>query len=720
MTRRSERARWGAWMLLAALTGATLALGAPAGAQEGEEGEPEVHLTLTAITSTVGDGTRPEDAAPTASADDLHVRVLVENLDERSLQDLTLAVEVFRAASTRSDLHRALDAGARPPGLLDAEYADIGQGGELGPGELASVAVTIPASAIGWGPGTGVHPVLIQVLRGTETLDQVTTGVIHLDAAPRQPLPLMVGWPLDAAPRTAIADRFAQDAVDAVLPGGRLERLVWAVEQSPDTPVQVLAGAHLLEDLAAMSDGFGLEVPGGDPVAVPDDDPRASVAEQLLDRIRALAAADEEPVLAGPYADVELGALHGAGFTLEAVRDVTEGRSRLEAVLGERPRPDTMWATTPLSSAVLREVLGPAGVDRIVVSWDQLSGDGQLPDRTPAPFHELRSGGVELAAAVADPWLEDLLADLPTDHGPAVAVQRILAETAQTHLEAPQASDGRGVVLLPGRGWEPSPRAAADLLSALSRAPWIRPLGIDELERVYGVAPQRSTLSADAPTMPEVLGERLAREQAQLAALRDAVTESVDRVGGHGWDDIDTAIRRVPSGWWLTGRTDVALGLLEEVETTLDAGFGSVRLPPDAQVTLTDTEGRIPITLSRPHGPPIQVVVELDAPKLDMAEDARLVTLTEGGQQTISFAAVAQASGRIPVTVRVKTPGAIDPAGSPWVELAAETLVVRSTAISGTALVIVGIVLLALLGWWFYRRRRPPSPQLTVVRDEAA
>lgn len=704
-------------MLLAALTYAAVVLGPPAVAQEGE---PEVHLTLTAITATVGNGTRPEDATPADSADDLHVRVLVENVGDRSLQDLTLAVEVFRAAATRSDLHRALDAGARPPGLLDAEYVDIGQDGELGAGELASVAATIPASAIGWGPGTGVHPVLIQVLRGTETLDEVTTAVVHLDAAPREPLPTMIGWPLDAAPRSAIADRFTQDAVEAVLPGGRLERLVWAVEQAPDTPVQVLAGAHLLEDLVAMSDGFVLEVPGGDPVAVPDDDPRVGAAQQLLDRVRALTAGDEERVVAGPYADVDLAALHGAGFTLDAVRDVTEGRSRLEAVLGERPRPNAMWATSPLSAAVLREVLGPAGVDRIVMSWDQLSGAGQLPDRTPAPFHELRSGGVELTAAVADPWLEDLLADLPTDHGPTVAVQRILAETAQTHLEAPGASDGRGIVLLPEPGWAPSPRVATDLLSALVRAPWIRPVGIDDLERAYAVAPHRSALDPDATTMPTALGERLAREHGQLAALREAVTDSVERIAGHGWDDIDTAVRRVPSGWWLTGRTDVALSLLEEVETTLDAGFGSVRLPPDAQVTLTDTEGRIPITLSRPHGPPIQVVVELDAPKLDLVEDARLVTLTEGGQQTISFAAVAQASGRIPVTVRVKTPGALDPAGSPWVELATETLVVRSTAISGTALVIVGIVLLALLGWWFYRRRRPPSPQLTVVRDEAA
>ncbi|MDP8960465.1 MAG: LPXTG cell wall anchor domain-containing protein, partial [Actinomycetota bacterium] len=67
-----------------------------------------------------------------------------------------------------------------------------------------------------------------------------------------------------------------------------------------------------------------------------------------------------------------------------------------------------------------------------------------------------------------------------------------------------------------------------------------------------------------------------------------------------------------------------------------------------------------------------------------------------------------------------KTPGALDPAGVPWVQLAEETLVVQSTAISGTALAVLGAALATLFGWWLYRRRHPRRPQLAVVREEAA
>ncbi len=681
--------------------------------------ELDVRLTVTSLTTAVGPGTRPADAEAAADADDLRVRVLVQNDGPEEVEDLFVFVEVFGRVETRSELHRGLDGGGRPARLLESRIEEVADGDELAPGAIAPVQITAGAASIGWGDLTGVHPVKISVLSGSEPVDSVTTGVVSLASAPEQPLPTMIGWPVDAAPRSAIADRFEPDAVRDILQGGRLERLVWALEQHPDLPVQLLSSAHVVQDLAAMSDGFTIEQ-DGDVVPVPDDDPRAVAAAGLLDRLRTAVAARAAAVVASPYADADLATLHGAGFTLEAVREVIEGRSRLEGDLGERPVPDALWATTPLDTATLREVLGPAGVDRVVLGWEQLVGGQERPARTPPPLHTLRSGGVEASAVVADPWLQDLLADLPSEHGVTIAVQRLLAETAQAHLEQPGASEGRGIVLLPPAGWDPSPRTAEGLLAGLSRAPWVRPMALGDLGAAFGEAPPRAQLDLASVSMPPGLRGALQQTHERLAALQAAVTDQVDQVGGHGWGAIESALQRVPSGWWLPDDTRRAETLLTSIGAALDAGFGTVRLPPDAHVTLTDTEGRVPVTVSRPEGPPIQVVVELDAPKLDLPDDARLVTLTEGSQQTISFAAVAQASGRIPVTVRVKTPGAIDPDGAPWVELASETMVVRSTIFSGTAITILGGILLLLLGWWGYRRWRPPSPQLAVVRDEAA
>lgn len=687
----------------------------PAGAQNDEV---DVRLTVTSITTTVGPGSRPVDAEERSGADDLQVRVLVENEGPDEVEDLTLSVEVFAGVATRSELHRALDDGGRPARLLESRFVDVADE-VVAPGEVTAVQVQVDEGSIGWGDQTAVHPVSVSILSGRVAVDTVNTGVVALARAPEQPLPTVIGWPVDANPRSAIGDRFDPETVSDVLPGGRLERLVWALEQHPRIPVQILSSAHVLEDLAAMGDGYGVEREQG-VARIAADDRRAEAAANLLERLVGLVDERDAAVVASPYADADLAALHEAGFTLDAVREVIEGRSRLEDQLGERPLHDAVWATAPLTPATLREVLDPSGVDRIVLGWDQLANGEERPERTPSPLHTMRSGGIEVTAAVADPWLQDLLADLPSEHGTAIAVQRILAETAQAHLEQPGAAEGRGIVLLPPPMWDPSPRIAEGLLAGMSRAPWLRPLSLDELGPAFGVTPDLARLDPAAVTMPTELRDALARTSERLAALQDAVTDQVDGVGGHGWSAIESAMQRVPSVWWLSSNTTEAPRLLAAVDAALDDGFGVVRLPPNARVTLTDTEGRVPVTVSRPEGPPLNVIVELDAPKLDLPEDARLVTLSEGGQQTISFEAVAQASGRIPVNVRVKTPGAVDPAGSPWVELASEVIVVQSTIFSGTALLILGGIILLLLGWWLYRRWRPPSPRLSVVRDEAA
>ncbi len=92
-----------------------------------------------------------------------------------------------------------------------------------------------------------MHPVSISVLSGRIALDSGTTAVVSVGPGPERPLPTVVGWPVDAAPRNAIGDRFEPDLVAAVQPGGRLERLVWALEQHPGLPVQVLSSAHVAE-----------------------------------------------------------------------------------------------------------------------------------------------------------------------------------------------------------------------------------------------------------------------------------------------------------------------------------------------------------------------------------------------------------------------------------------------------------------------------------------
>ncbi|MDQ3931968.1 MAG: DUF6049 family protein, partial [Actinomycetota bacterium] len=283
-------------------------------------------------------------------------------------------------------------------------------------------------------------------------------------------------------------------------------------------------------------------------------------------------------------------------------------------------------------------------------------------------------------------------------------------------------AEGRGLVLVPPPDWDPPPRAVSELLGGLAAAPWIQLVELERLVASYGSRPGRARLDRlPRGELPSGLAEEIGDVRERLAALQPALPDAAEEIAGRTLEELDHTLLRAPSSWWLDDDPERARAFVADVVTSVAAGFGRIELPKDARVTLTDTEGTIPVTVARPEGGPIQVVVVLDSSKLEFSDgDARLVTLSEGGAQTISFRTVAQASGRIPVTVQVKTPGALDPAGVPWVQLAEETLVVQSTAISGTALAVLGAALATLFAWWLYRRRHPRRAQLSVVREEAA
>jgi uncharacterized protein YfaS (alpha-2-macroglobulin family) len=142
-----------------------------------------------------------------------------------------------------------------------------------------------------------------------------------------------------------------------------------------------------------------------------------------------------------------------------------------------------------------------------------------------------------------------------------------------------------------------------------------------------------------------------------------------------------------------------------------------VEVPASATVTLTSDRGTIPITLQRPTGPPVRVVVEVDSlGRLSWPDgESRTVVLTGEGAQTVAFEAVALGRGTFHVTVRVS-----DPSGHRVLEQV--TLSVRSTAMSRPALVGMGVVILLLVIRGLWRRGdgrgrgEPPARRLEVVR----
>lgn len=661
------------WLAATVLLLACAAVGVT-GAVAEETPIPSVRLVVSTLTGTLGLPGEPED---------LQIRLFVDNQDPEPVGDLRIVVEVFAAVTSRSEFHLAVDEN-RPQGRLAADrLVDVAGGSALPSGEGSHVAIEIPSDE--FVDGEGVHPVRISLMHGREVLDEATTAIVHLTDLPSRPVPTVLGWPLHAPPL------LVGDGPDFA-PGGRFERLLWALERTPDVPAQPLIAPHVLEDLVEGT----------------EEDPHAA---GLLERLREALADGPAPAVS-VYGDADLAGLSASGLALEGLQHVLEARRITEEVLDRRPVPDVLWDVGTLSPLAARQILAPARVHRVLLQWTRLDGSADDPERTPPAITSLAPGGGGVTAVVSDPWLERRLADLGGERT-LLAVQNILAETAFVHRERPYATD-HALVLLPPADWEVVPSTAVDLLRALGEAPWLAIEGLEDLaERgIAADATARLAMPSDR-TVDASLGWSIRTARVRLNTLQDALTEPADGVGGRTWEALDRSILRAASH---SGDPATNRGLVFEVEEAIAEGIGTITLPTEAQVTLTDVEGTVPITVTRASGPPIHLTISLEAPpRLGFPDGARReITLAEGERRTLTFRTTAHAVGRVPVTVHA-TLGPED-AG---VTLGEGELVVRSTAISGVALVSLGGVLLLILLWWLVRSlRRPRPPRLQIVDRE--
>ncbi|HEX9887982.1 MAG TPA: DUF6049 family protein, partial [Nitriliruptorales bacterium] len=558
-------------------------------------------------------------------------------------------------------------------------------------------------------------PVRLTVLDGSDALDQVTTSVIYLREPVEQPLVTVLAWPLDDAPWRRAGGVYAPGVGAAVAAGSRLDRILLAAEAHPDLPLTYLPGPHLLEDLADRADGFARVEGTGEPEGVPAEDPEAIGSARFLDRMLArLQAALLDPVAAA-YADTDIAALNQAPDSLdgEAASAVARGRMRLADVAGRVPEPSTYWASTALDTSTLDVLVNQAATDRVLLPFDQLGYEGELdayPDDLPGPLVRLATpSGRRLLALVPDPYVDRTLREPDEDHGPIVAAQRVLAETAVLWTELPLTP--RPLVLMPPPGWDPPGRFGRLLLDGVVAAPWLQPGAPSDLD-VLAVGRDESVgLPVAAGSLSDAFLRSILTARRELAAVQEALPDTGGLIAGRSVDELELQLLRAPSAWFVPGGAGRAL--VDDVLRSVDAAYGVVDVAEGARITLTSDSGHIPVTLQRPAGGPLRVLLSIEGAGAERANLAwpegrvKAVTLPGTGAQTYSFAVRARSTGSFGVTVRVT-----DPAGVR--ELAQGQVTIRSTAISGPALGGTAIVVALLLVVGF-ARRRPDRPRLEVV-----
>lgn len=710
-------------VLIACLLASAAAV--PGAAQETPENDrPQIRLTVAALRGVLGPGSaRPAETPPEDPRDqpttrtDLETRLLVENTGLVDVGDLRLVMEIHPAAGSRGELRAALDGDGPTTDPIYVHGQDIREGEALEPGSVAGIEHTTPDRDVAWAERGGVHPLRLAVLRGTDVLAEVTTAVVWLSEVPREPLQLAAVWPLDGPPWRTAGTQYPAGAGRSIRAGGRIDALVRALERYPESAVLVAPTAHLLEDLLDRADGYQVaeRVDGGalETRQVTADSAPALQAAATLERIRAVSGELAHAVIAQPYADADLTELLRRDDRLRELAGelATAGRQRLGRTLEQPPDPSTYLLPTPFNA----EVLDLVAAEVVVAPYAAIDGpDPATGARLPEPVRDVRSaGGRPVTLLVGDPHIADLLGTPPSG-GAVVAAQRILAETAMVFHEAPGRA-GRGLVVLPPEGWSPSADLAQRLLGGFVGATWLELAGPAELEATTtrgGAAtlatPARDQLSTTAAS-------ELSQTLADLDAVSGARPADAADIDGRQVAELRDELLRATSRWYRGAARGESDAMIRDVRSAIDATVGDLTIASGTQITLTASEGSIPVTLQRARGGPIEVRIQIDSQgRLDWpaGRESEVLVLDDGATQTVSFPTSALSTGTFPVTVQVT-----DPTGR--LEFDRATLSVRSTAIAGPALSIVaGLVVLLLLVAAVRRRprRERRSEPLRVVR----
>jgi hypothetical protein len=716
-------------------------------------GEPDPEFLAVRLDSV------SPDAVTTSSDPTVTVTATVTNVGDRPVRDIVARLERGERVSASSGLRTALDS----RGEFEAVGEFITVAAELGRGQALGVTLSVPIRS-GSQPSLGieepgVYPLMVNV-NGTPDYGEPArldaarfllpvTGVPSAPAgdadaslagvtAPdtTKPVGVTMLWPLADRPRlapgvpggTTPVRLMNDDLAVSLTAGGRLEALLAAAEfaTSPGAidPESGVADAlclavdpDLLVTVNAMTGGYVVvDGPGGGTTG----DGQAAAAA-WLERLRGLSR--RMCVVATPFAQADLGALHRVGDPRLSAAATTTGADIVDRILGiTSTRGATILGDGPLSAPAL-ELLDGQG-PTVAIAPAPTGGAPFTPDLTArrlspevvlAPFDSAVGGA--LAGVGTDPsvptYLDSALS-VPVDHdSPAArrqdAVAAMLWRTLQPDVEP------RTQILLPPLKWSPQADDARAMLTALAnavRAGLASPRPLDAVIRESAAA---ESVEPDLPTEvpggfdPDVVAA-IGAETGRLWDLTAALTTDA-RTGltGPGYtaplrEDMLRALSQIEPP---ETRNDTARQRLAAVGATIGDLFGAVTIvSPGDSYTLAAERSALPLALRNDLAVPIRVRLQVDAPPG--------MTVTDIGVQELPPGYLPL---RIPVEVRVTQRVAVDvtlrtadglPLGDPVrMSVHANAYGKVLTAITG-----VGLGVLALLvGRRLYHRfRGQPDP----------
>jgi hypothetical protein len=658
-------------LVAAVLVVSAAAIPSPAGSQSGQAAPSNGLLRIASISPWI-DGTHS-----------FSVTAQVLNQTELTLDQAVLTVSVFGRVGTRSQLGQALN-GSPPTEFLGSFSKTIA--GPIAPGEQRTVTLERPAAALlGSIARTGVYPIQI-TLRDSRGEETASTAMPYFTSPATNPLNVTWIVPISAPTVRPIDGAYSQAGIDS-LGIAELTQQLQAIAARPGANLTLAPNPSLLDTLNDLSDGFELLTQTGKE-QVKATDVTARAAAGLLDIFRRGAAAAGE-IATVPYVPTDLPTLSQRNMGSDALRQITLGRSVAEQVLKRSPALSILVPPNLAFDEASANVLAPLGITGVVID------PATLPQKPVEPFQP-GLFGPSRPVALGDGSPRALLPDAPVTArlaGPEQGVllaQSIIAETASSYLELPSFGSDRVFVIDSPPGMAPTALAAT--IDGLRSAPWVRMRSATEALTV--LPPEGANLPFPTFVRPDTSYLSGARAGRAALSTLDAILVQPLPNG----DELDRNLLAAESWEWSNDPAS-GLRLSRRVRSTVLGILSGIQVGSGRRVTLTAKSGSVPVTVINTNAFPVRLRVSVDSAKVGFPTGATQLTQVNPPNDTVDFTVLARAAGSFPLDVRLETPD-----GERLI--ARGSVVLRSTAVSTVALLVVGGSALFLFLAWARRTRK--------------
>jgi Family of unknown function (DUF6049) len=423
-------------------------------------------------------------------------------------------------------------------------------------------------------------------------------------------------------------------------------------------------------------------------------------ARDVAGSLSSLSSDANVEVLPSPYVWIDPTALRIAGLVSEIAHQIRRGGSVLSSA-NIQTSGTTSVIQGPLDEPTLQQLEADGTSEVVVPSGTLTAVTGRYDGPCVQTFRITDGRGHTVDAAVTDPSLESQLEDKQGANG-VLAAHQLLADLALIALEEPEASWIRGVALVPGFNWAPSPQFLSTFLSGLGSIPVLDPLTMsaffsqvdqgDDQGNVNNGNGWPSTRQLQ-PVSSSVRSQQASEAFGRSITTGESVVNGLVSIVGSG-ESASSLYDLLLSSESVQLTAQEQTAAVNAVKNAVLSRTNVVTLTADHNIRLTAQNATIPITLVRQVSFPVIVVVDLSSDKLKFLHgtNGHSIKVTQH-IQTVDIDVFARTSGDFPVQITVKSP-------SGDITIASAKFTVRSFSTSVVAVVLTAGAAAVLLFWW--------------------